>query len=208
MLRTVRQPRFAVSSITSLLGSAEKHAAGRDVRAAAAVPLYGSLLFCTTAPSVCLMLCDDHALQCLPKSPGIICDCESVDYLSLSTSFNRPHIKEPGSPLLELLCESRDIVVILVYVSISEFAHMRSPTNHLNPLNVLPNSSNEPLKHYPFSVVAQPRSTDRYADNFDTRIGCFARFADRVLPFRRSRHYWAVRTILQRGGMCARLHWL
>ena len=102
------------SSTTSLLGSAECIAAGRDVPAAAPEDMYESLLSCTTAPSVCLLLCNDHALQCPPWLPGILCDCASVDYPSLSTSYNKLQVKKHGSPLLELLCKCRDVVATRV----------------------------------------------------------------------------------------------
>jgi hypothetical protein len=142
------------------------------VRAAAAEPTYGYLLYCTTAPSVlgCL-LCDEHALQCPPWSLRILCDCASVDYLSLSTSFNNAHLQVHCLPLFELLCERRFIVVTRVDVLSSEVAHMPIPTNHPSPLNYLPSLIQPLTPHPPFGLLPQPRSTDRHADNVDTRIG-------------------------------------
>jgi hypothetical protein len=90
------------SSTTSLFGSAERVAAGRDVPAAAAENMYESLLYCTMAlPLFCFLCCDDRALHCPPRSSGILCECVRVDYLSLSTSFNEPHFQVHGLPVLE-----------------------------------------------------------------------------------------------------------
>jgi hypothetical protein len=116
------------SPTSSPLGSAERVAAGRDVPAAAAENMYESLLYCTTAlPLFCFLCCDDRALHCPPRSSGILCECARVDYLSLSTSFNEPHLQVHGVPLFELLFERCDIVVIRVDVSSSEVSHMPYP---------------------------------------------------------------------------------
>jgi hypothetical protein len=76
------------------------------------------------------------------------------------------------------VCESRDIVVARVDVSSSAFAHMPNPTNHPRPLNYLPNHV-QPLTHlYPLELSPNHLQPDRHPDNFDTRIGCFARFTN------------------------------